>query len=126
VAYNILVVDDSGTVRAVLLKTLKLAQIALGEVFTAANGQEALEVLKDKWIDLVITDLNMPVMSGFELVDAMQGNETLKVIPIVVVSTEGSAARIDDLKQKGVRGYVRKPFTPEQIREMINKIMEDG
>ena len=65
VAYNILLVDDSETVRAVLMKTLNLAQIPLGEVFMAGNGREALEILKENWVDLVVTDLNMPEMTGF-------------------------------------------------------------
>ena len=123
-AYNILLVDDSETVRAVLMKTLNLAQIQLGEIFMAGNGKEALEVLRENWVDLVITDLNMPIMTGFELVDAMQADKLLQTVPVVVVTTEGSATRIDDLKQKGVKGYVRKPFTPEQIKEMITKVME--
>jgi len=106
-----------------MTKTLNLAQIDLGELFTAANGKEALVVLKEKWIDLVITDLNMPEMTGAELVDAITSDQNLKSIPVVVVTTEGSVTRIEDLKQKGVRGYVRKPFTPEQIREMIIKVM---
>ena len=122
-AYNVLLVDDSATVRAVMAKTLKLAQIDMGDFFTAANGREALEVLRAKWIDLVITDLNMPEMTGAELVDEMTSDEQLKSIPVIVVTTEGSVTRIEDLKQKGVRGYVRKPFTPEQIREMIIKVM---
>ncbi len=124
VAYNILLVDDSETVRAVLMKTLNLAQIPLGEVFMAGNGREALEILKENWVDLVVTDLNMPEMTGFELIDAMKNDNLMKTIPVVVVTTEGSTTRIDDLKQKGVKGYVRKPFTPEQIREMISKVME--
>ena len=124
-AYNVLLVDDSATVRSVMTKTLKLAQIDLGELFTAGNGKEALVVLKDKWVDLVITDLNMPEMGGAELVDAINADDALKTIPVVVVTTEGSVTRIEDLKQKGVRGYVRKPFTPEQIREMIVKVMEE-
>jgi two-component system chemotaxis response regulator CheY len=122
-AYNVLLVDDSATVRAVMTKTLKIAQIPLGELSTACNGKEALDVLKEKWVDLVITDLNMPEMTGFELVDALFGDDRYKSIPILVVTTEGSATRIDDLKKKGVRGYVRKPFTPEQIGEMITKVM---
>jgi len=125
VAYNILLVDDSATVRAVMTKTLKLAQVPIGELFTATNGIDALAVLKEKWVDLVITDLNMPEMTGFELVDAMCADEGFKSIPVIVVTTEGSHTRIEDLKRKGVRGYVRKPFTPEQIREMILKVMEE-
>ena len=93
-------------------------------VEAAGNGREALEILKENWDDLVVTDLNMPEMTGFELIDAMKNDNLMKTIPVVVVTTEGSTTRIDDLKQKGVKGYVRKPFTPEQIREMISKVME--
>ena len=116
---NVLIVDDSETVRAIIGKTLKLANVPLKEVFQASNGQEALEVLKAQWVDLVLTDINMPVMNGVELVNHMNEDETMKGIPVVVVSTDGSATRIEELKAKGIRGYIRKPFTPEQIKEII-------
>ena len=115
-AFNILVVDDSETVRAVLAKTLQLSGIEVGELYKAANGKEALEILKDRWVDLIFSDINMPVMGGVEMIQQMRQDDMLKTIPVIVVSTEGSTTRIEQLKAEGVRAYIRKPFTPELVR----------
>lgn len=123
-AFNILVVDDSQTVRAVITKTIQLAGVAVGEVFHAAHGGEALEILHQHWIDLVFSDINMPVMNGLEMVEHMLEDGLLKTVPVIIVSTEGSQTRIDQLKAKGVSAYIRKPFTPEQIRGVIDHILE--
>ena len=120
---NILVVDDSNTVRAIIAKTLKLAQIPITELYNAENGKEALEILGEKWIDLVFSDINMPIMGGVEMIERMFEDETLKTIPVVVVSTEGSKTRMEELKTKGVKAYIRKPFTPELVREVVTEIM---
>jgi two-component system chemotaxis response regulator CheY len=122
-ALNILLVDDSETVRAVLAKTLQLTAIPVGELYKAPNGQAALEIMKSAWIDLIFTDINMPVMGGVEMVAAMHQDEVLKSIPVIVVSTEGSATRIEELKAYGVRAYVRKPFMPEQIRAVVEEVL---
>jgi two-component system, chemotaxis family, chemotaxis protein CheY len=121
--YNILIVDDSITVRAMIAKALKLSQLPLGEIYQAGNGQEALEALKANWTDLVLTDINMPVMNGLELVRQMAADELLRTVPVVVVSTEGSQARIDELKSHGIRGYLRKPFTPEVLKAEVENIL---
>ena len=120
---SVLVVDDSETVHAILAKTMRMADVPLKELYTASNGQEALDLLRSEWVDLVLTDINMPVMSGVQLIDHMSEDENLKSIPVVVVSTEGSKTRIDDLMTKGVRAYLRKPFTPEKFREVITEIL---
>ena len=127
-ALNILVVDDSETVRAVIEKTLRLAQVPVGQLLEAANGREALDVLNDNWVDLVLCDINMPVMGGVEMIAHMREDDLLKDVPVVVVSTEGSKTRIDDLLAQGVAAYVRKPFTPERIREVVDGIIgaKDG
>jgi two-component system chemotaxis response regulator CheY len=125
-ALNVLVVDDSETVRSIILKTLKLSGLELNEPLQAANGREALQVLQENWIDLVLTDINMPDMGGVELIEFMKTDDVLKTIPVVVVSTEGSATRIEELKEKGVRAYVRKPFTPERIREVLDDVLGGG
>lgn len=122
--YNILVVDDSDTVRSVFEKTLRLAEVDLNELYKASDGEEALQLLRDNWIDLVITDLNMPGMNGTALIEKMQEDKLLSSIPVVVVTTEGNTKRISDLREKGISGYVRKPFTPEQIKEMVDNVME--
>lgn len=123
-AYNILLVDDSETVRAIISKTLALAGVQTGKILEAANGREALELLESEWIDLVFADINMPVMGGVEMIDKMHQDGLLKTVPVVIVSTEGSKARINDLLAKGVRAYIRKPFTPEAIRNVIEEVLE--
>jgi two-component system, chemotaxis family, chemotaxis protein CheY len=118
-AYTILVVDDSDTIRAMVQRTLKLTGLPIDKLLEASNGAEALDLLKESWIDIVFTDIHMPRMNGLQLVDAMNQDPVLREIPIVVVSTEGSATRIEELQRKGIKGYLRKPFTPESIRDII-------
>ena len=120
---NILIVDDSDIVRAVIVKTLKIAGVDYSELYQATNGREALDILADKWIDLVLADINMPVMGGIEMLEKMSDDGLLQTIPVVIVSTEGSATRIEQLKQKGVCAYLRKPFTPEMIKGVVNDII---
>ncbi len=121
-AINVLIVDDSGVMRAMILKTITLSGLPLGEVHQAANGQEGLDVLDRHWIDLVIVDINMPVMSGEEMIGRMRAQPNLKTMPIIVVSTEGSRARIERLKSQGVH-FVHKPFTPELIRDTLRELL---
>ncbi len=124
-ALNVLIVDDSGVMRAMILKTMKMAGLPLGEVYQAGNGQEGLGALGENWIDLVIVDINMPVMNGEEMIDAMRANPEYEKTPIVVISTEGSETRIERLRQKGTR-FIHKPFTPETIRDTILEITGIG
>lgn len=125
-ALNILIVDDSETVRAVIAKTLNLAGVEIRELHHAANGREALEILAAHWIDLVFADINMPVMGGLEMLEKMGADGLLKTIPVVIVSTEGSIRRIEQLKASGVSAYIRKPFTPEELRRVVDDIVGAG
>jgi len=122
-AYNILIVDDSDTVRAVISRTLEMAGVPINTLYEASNGQEALQLMRENWIDLVFSDINMPVMSGVEMIEQMQKDDLLETLPVVVVSTEGSKTRIEDLMKKGVRAYIRKPFTPEKVKEIIDELL---
>jgi two-component system chemotaxis response regulator CheY len=122
-AYNILVVDDSSPMRAVIRKTIEISGFSVGEYLDAADGREALEMLKNHWVDLVLTDYNMPEMNGLELIKEMKGNELLSAIPIVVITTEGSEQMMQQFLEKGAAGYIQKPFTPEDIREKLNTII---
>lgn len=119
---NVLVVDDSDIIRRMILKTLDLAELPLGRTLEAADGREALEVLADEWIDLVIADLNMPVMDGMELLRTMRDSDELRSTPVIVVSTEGASSRLAALRDLGVSTFVRKPFTPEQIRDAVTSL----
>lgn len=125
-AYNILVVDDSETVRAVIGKAIAMAGIPVTDLLTAVNGQEALDVLAKQWVDLVFADINMPVMGGVELVRRMKADEAMKEIPVIIVSTEGSATRIKGLLDSGVRAFLRKPFTPESLKTVVDGIMGES
>jgi two-component system chemotaxis response regulator CheY len=118
-AYTILIVDDSQTIRAMLERSLAMTGLPIDTVIQAENGRRALETLALMWVDIVFTDIHMPEMDGISLVTAMQESPEFKDIPIIIVSTEGSAARVAELKQKGIKGYLRKPFTPEKIRDVI-------
>ena len=123
IALNILVVDDSAVVRAVFSKTFKLAGIPVSELYQAANGKEALEILNENRVDLVFSDINMRVMGGVEMIEKLSDDGLLKTIPVVVVSTEGSTTRIEQLKSKGISAYIRKPFTPELVRKVVDDIV---
>jgi len=122
-AYNILIVDDSLTVRQVIARALSLAGINVGRVHQAENGQAGLAVLQTEWIDLVFCDLSMPVMDGVTMLQHMQADGLLNKLPVVIVTADGSKSKIDDLKSMGVRAYMRKPFTPEQLRDVVNQCM---
>jgi len=122
-SYNILIVDDSRTTRTVISKTLNLAGVPISQLLEAENGKIALKILEDNWIDLVLADINMPEMDGVEMVDRMSRDGLLKTIPVVIVSTEGSQTRIEEMRAKGVKAYVRKPFTPELIKNLVEDIL---
>jgi len=120
---NILIVDDSATARAIIAKTLKLSGLDLGEVHHAANGKEALEIVGRSWVDLILADINMPVMNGVEMVERMSDQGILNTVPVIVVSTDGSTARMEQLKSRGVRAFVRKPFAPEAVRDIVQDLL---
>ncbi len=119
---NILLVDDSETIRAVMEKTLHIAEIPVSNVYHAGNGREALDILAEEWVDLVFADINMPVMNGVEMIEKMCEDGLMKTIPVVVVSTEGSQTRIESLKNKGITAYIRKPFKPEDFRAIVDDL----
>ena len=122
-AYNILIVDDSFPMRAVIKKVIKASGFAIGEFFEAGNGQEALNVLDEHWLDLVLTDYNMPDMNGLQLLKAMKHSDTLADIPVVIVTTDGSDRRVEEFLKQGAAAYIKKPFTPEQIKAHLNRIL---
>jgi len=122
-AFNILLVDDSITVRSVISKALKLAGVEIGQLYEAGNGQEALEILDREWVDLVFADISMPVMDGEEMVGRMHESGSIENVPVVIVSSAGSGPRVARLREKGVRDYIQKPFTPERIREVVDQVM---
>jgi two-component system chemotaxis response regulator CheY len=117
---NILIVDDSATMRQFVRRAFQLSDVPVGDVHEAANGKEALAIIDAHEVDALFTDLNMPVMSGPELLRELerQGRDT----PVrIVVSTDGSEARRQDLKGL-VRCYVNKPVRPEVLRDVLSEL----
>lgn len=122
-AYNVLVVDDSLPMRSVIKKTIKASGFKVGKLFEASNGREALDLLREEWLDLVLIDYNMPDMNGLELISEMKKDELLKSIPIIMTTVEGSQQRVKEFLEKGAADYIKKPFTPEEIRDKLYKVM---
>jgi len=122
-AYNIMIVDDSLTARTFIARTLEISGIELQQVFQARNGQEALDLLQREWVDIVFVDINMPVMNGVELVRQMRASEVLKAVPVIVISTDRSAQRMNELKAAGVQAYLTKPITPEELKATVERFL---
>lgn len=120
-ALNVLIVDDSALTRKAIKRILDMLDLDVGDLFEAENGLEALKLLDEANVDLVLADLNMPEMGGIEMIYRMRGNEATKDIPVVVISTESSTTRIEGLLVDGAKDYLHKPFTPEEFREVLTR-----
>lgn len=123
---RILIVDDSPIIRSVIEKNIRLARVNVETCIHAGDGQQALDQLAQQWVDVALVDINMPVMNGVALIQRMKADPLLESIPVIVISTEGSATRIDALNELGIAGYLRKPFTPEQFKELITGVLESS
>lgn len=121
---SILIIDDSRTTRGMIKRCLKMSGLVFEEVHEAENGRDGLEQLRDHTIDLVFTDLNMPEMTGFEFIDQLASEGTLPGMPLIVISTEGSVQRRQELQEKGIRRFIEKPFSPDQIREAVEDVLK--
>jgi two-component system chemotaxis response regulator CheY len=120
-----LIVDDSSVMRKIVERSIRQAGIQLGEVFEASNGAEALQILSKNSVDLILSDINMPVMDGLEFVRQLQSIESARSTPVVMITTEGSEAHVMQALSFGARGYIRKPFTPDQVKEHVVPILEN-
>jgi len=116
---DVLIVDDSAAIRKILHRALKQANVTLGEVYEAGDGFEALASLKKNKVDLILSDINMPNMDGLEMLGRIKSDLALKDVPVIMVSTEGSQTKVIEAVQLGAAGYVRKPFTPDQIKDKL-------
>jgi two-component system, chemotaxis family, chemotaxis protein CheY len=119
-----LIVDDSSVMRKIVERSLRQAGIELEDVFEAGNGAEALGSLRDHPVDLVLCDINMPVMDGLEFIRQVTSIESAKGVPIIMITTEGSESHVVQALSSGARGYIRKPFTAEQVKEHVLPLLE--
>lgn len=122
-AFNVLIVDDSPSMRKVIRRVLMLSGFDVGSCMEAGDGVEALEVLDREWMDIVVTDINMPNMNGEELLERLSSDAMRSSIPVLVVSTDRSDERLKRMMALGARGYVTKPFVPETLGMAMAQIM---
>ncbi|MDE3154269.1 MAG: response regulator [Acidobacteriota bacterium] len=123
---NILIVDDSAMMRAMIRRVAALADVPIGRVFEAANGAEALAILEREPIAALFTDINMPVMTGTELLRVIEERGAWPDLIRVIVSTDGSQARREEVDHLHVRCYVEKPFRPEVMRDVLCELSADA
>lgn len=118
-AVDVLIVDDSAAIRKILQRVLLQAEVPLGKVHEAGDGVEALAKLSQEKVGLILSDINMPNMDGLELLGKLKTTDSLKDVPVVMITTEGGQAKVLEAVNLGAAGYVRKPFTAEQIKEKL-------
>ncbi len=116
---DVLIVDDSAAIRKILQRVLNQAEIPLGEIYEASDGVEALKVLASQKVTLVLADINMPNMDGLQLLRKMKEEPQLEGLPVIMVTTEGGQAKVMAAAELGAAGYIRKPFTADQIRHTL-------
>ncbi len=122
---NVLIVDDSAVMRKIILRSLEQAGLQFDEVLQAGSGVEALEILKSKPLSLILTDVNMPAMDGLEFVRRLEELSLVQSIPVVMITTEAGEKHVMEALSHGARGYIRKPFTADQIKERIVPLLGD-
>lgn len=121
---NVLIVDDSSVMRKIIERCLRQAGMKLAKVHEANDGYEGLSVLQENPVDLILCDINMPTMDGLEFLQALSTSEEARRIPVVMITTEGSEDRVYEALSNGARGYIRKPFTAEQLKEQVAPLLE--
>ena len=122
-AFNVLIVDDSPAMRSFVRRVLSLSLLEVGRCIEAGNGREALDLLRKEPVDVVLTDINMPTMDGEQFVRCLDADNSLRRIPVLVVSTDRTENRVRQMLTLGAKGYVTKPFLPETLREEIERVL---
>ena len=125
-SFNVLIVDDSTAMRSVIRKVIQLSGFRMDHCYEADNGNQALEVLSEAWVDVILSDIHMPEMDGFELLKEVGQNEVFRNIPVIMISTEGSQERVQEAYALGARGFIKKPFLPEELKRMLHEVIGVG
>jgi len=116
---RVLIVDDSSVMRKIVGRSLRQAGLEVLDILEASNGSEALSLARENSLDLILSDINMPLMDGLEFVRQLRSIEAAQHIPVVMITTEAGEGRVVQALSLGASGYIRKPFTPEQIKERV-------
>lgn len=117
--YHILIVDDNRIMRDMVARAVQMSPLEIAGIHQAADGSQALDLIRKTWIDLILLDINMPVMNGEQFLQALRADPALKSQQVIVVSTESSKTRIDRLKALGA-GFIHKPFRPEELIRTVD------
>jgi len=121
---DVLVVDDSAAIRKILQRVLRQTGMAINTIHEAGNGEEALILLKEHKVHLILSDINMPKMDGLQLLASLKASSDWAQVPVVMITTEGGETKVAEAVKLGAAGYVRKPFTADQIKEKLAGILE--
>jgi len=116
---RVLIVDDSSVMRKIIERSLRQTGIEIENVIEADNGIDALTIMREQHVDLVISDINMPKMDGLEFLRQWHDADPARRVPILMVTTEGSEAKVLEAISLGAKGYIRKPFTSDQVKEHV-------
>lgn len=122
-SFNVLIVDDSNSMRTVIKKIISISGFKIDQCIEAGNGKEALNTLTDNWVDVIISDINMPEMNGFELLKNLKEDDFLKNIPVILITTESSKERMQDAFNLGANGFIKKPFAPEAVKKILYEVI---
>ena len=125
-SFNVMIVDDSGAMRSVIKKVITISGFKMSLCMEAGNGREALERLQGNWVDVIVSDIIMPEMGGLELLQALSQDALYRNIPVIIVSTEGSRERMKEALDRGAKGFIKKPFLPEDIRSVLYEVIGVG
>lgn len=120
----VLIVDDSSVMRKIVERALRQAGLPLSRVHEASSGVEALEVVKSERVRLILSDINMPVMDGLEFLRQLRSQALAPEVPVVMITTESSENHVKDAIAAGAQGYIRKPFTAEQVKDRVLPLLD--
>ena len=120
---KVLIIDDSAVMRKIIQRNIQQSGLLVDEFFEAGDGREGLEKVTSNNIDLILCDWNMPNMTGIDFVKAVRVSGQKSNIPIVMVTTEGGEAKIEEAKNSGANGYLTKPFTPDQLKSKLGNFL---
>ena len=122
-AFSVLIVDDSPVMRGFIRRVMTLSGFEVGDCLEASDGEEALARLQERSVDVILTDINMPRMNGEELLRRLETESRLRSVPTLVISTDATKARILKMLSLGAQGYMTKPFSPEALREELERVL---
>lgn len=120
---SVLIVDDSSVMRKIVGRAVRQTGLAVEKVLEAENGAAALNILETEQPDLVLSDINMPTMDGLEFLHRLHAAGTSSKVPVLMITTEGSEAKVREAITLGAKGFIRKPFTSDEVREQISRAL---